>query len=253
MPLYKYVFDAERLHFYQVALTPYERLHRFWNLTRRYMVGGAIGFMLLFFSVMPPATPDGVVYAALGLHVGVGFGHWRAKDKARQCLYEQDSLVIRGLCGTVAAGVSRTQAIRAARRKSNVFSDAPRGNPLNISHTVVSSGFGYRSHPMLKIWRMHEGVDLDADFGTQVYSVDSGVVVFAGYATGYGKLVRIEHANRYETRYAHLSKIEVEAGVFVAKGDKIGQVGKTGLATSSHLHYEIRRKGRPINPIHFLK
>ncbi len=115
----------------------------------------------------------------------------------------------------------------------------------------VLSGFGYRIHPVYKIRKFHQGVDFPARIGTPIQATGDGVVVEAGWHQGYGNCVRINHGYGYETWYAHMSKMSVRPGERVKKGQKIGEVGDTGLSTAPHLHYEVHYKGKPINPIHF--
>ena len=115
----------------------------------------------------------------------------------------------------------------------------------------VLSGFGYRIHPVYKVKKFHEGVDFPARIGTAIQATGDGVVVEAGWHSGYGQCVRISHGYGYETWYAHMNKIHVRAGEKIKKGHKIGEVGDTGLSTAPHLHYEVHYKGRPINPINF--
>ncbi len=115
----------------------------------------------------------------------------------------------------------------------------------------VLSGFGYRIHPVYKIRKFHQGVDFPARIGTPIQATGDGVVVEAGWHQGYGNCVRINHGYGYETWYAHMSKMSVRPGQRVKKGQKIGEVGDTGLSTAPHLHYEVHYKGKPINPIHF--
>ena len=115
----------------------------------------------------------------------------------------------------------------------------------------VLSGFGYRIHPVYKVKKFHEGVDFPARIGTAIQSTGDGVVAEAGWHSGYGNCVRINHGYGYETWYAHMSHMDVRQGEKVKKGQKIGQVGDTGLSTAPHLHYEVHYKGGPINPINF--
>ncbi|MCC6461641.1 MAG: M23 family metallopeptidase [Saprospiraceae bacterium] len=115
----------------------------------------------------------------------------------------------------------------------------------------ILSGFGYRIHPVYKIKKFHEGVDFPARIGTAIQSTGDGVVVEAGWHHGYGNCVRISHGYGYETWYAHMNKMTVRAGERITKGQKIGEVGDTGLSTAPHLHYEVHYKGNPINPINF--
>lgn len=110
---------------------------------------------------------------------------------------------------------------------------------------TISSHFGWR-------WgTMHEGVDIAANTGTEVLAADSGMVSFAGWNGGYGYLVKIDHGGGKETRYAHLSKIAVELGQTVTKGQVIGYVGSTGRSTGPHLHFEVRINGTAKNPLGF--
>lgn len=115
----------------------------------------------------------------------------------------------------------------------------------------VLSGFGYRIHPVYKVKKFHQGVDFPARIGTAIQASGDGVVVEAGWHSGYGQCVRINHGYGYETWYAHMNKINVHTGEKLKKGQKIGEVGDTGLSTAPHLHYEVHYKGNPINPINF--
>ncbi|MEM7489692.1 MAG: peptidoglycan DD-metalloendopeptidase family protein, partial [Pseudomonadota bacterium] len=122
---------------------------------------------------------------------------------------------------------------------------------LPLAHPVPgphrrTSGFGPR-------WgRMHSGMDFAAARGTAIHSTADGTVTFAGWQSGYGKLVKIEHPLGFETRYAHLNRIRVNVGQRVSRGDRIGDMGTTGRSTGVHLHYEIRRSGRALNPVTFI-
>lgn len=119
--------------------------------------------------------------------------------------------------------------------------------PLRASR--ITSRFNrQRFHPVLKEQRPHLGTDYGAPTGTLVWTTARGQVAYAGRKGGYGKLVEIVHPNGYRTRYAHLSKILVRKGQLVEQKDIIGKVGATGLATGPHLHYEIIKDGRHINP-----
>lgn len=113
---------------------------------------------------------------------------------------------------------------------------------------IISSSFGSRLHPIYKVRRHHDGLDLSAKYGSSVYASADGVVIFTGLAGGYGKLIKINHKYGFETRYGHLSKILVRHGEQVKRGQKIAEVGSTGLSTAPHLHYEVRLHNNPINP-----
>jgi len=113
------------------------------------------------------------------------------------------------------------------------------------------SGFGYRVHPVYKIRKFHAGLDFPARVGTAIQASGDGVVLETGWHQGYGNCIKISHGYGYTTLYGHLNKIVVRPGEHVKKGQKIGEVGDTGLSTAPHLHYEVHYKGNPVNPINF--
>ncbi|RJO67168.1 MAG: hypothetical protein C4523_10180 [Myxococcales bacterium] len=112
----------------------------------------------------------------------------------------------------------------------------------------LSSPFGLRTDPFSDELTMHEGVDLAMPVGRRVHASLSGTVSFAGEKGGYGKLVVVDHPNGYQTVYGHLDSIEVEPGERVRQGQAIARSGETGRSTGPHLHFEIRKDGRPQNP-----
>ncbi len=116
-----------------------------------------------------------------------------------------------------------------------------------------SSGFGGRSDPFRKSRARHDGVDMAGAHGSPILSTGEGVVTFAGWASGYGNLVKIQHDFGLETRYGHMSKIRVKVGQKVSRGDRIGDMGSTGRSTGTHLHYEVRVGGTPVNPMTYIK
>lgn len=118
-----------------------------------------------------------------------------------------------------------------------------------IPFSRITSGFAMRLDPILKTWRAHTGVDYGAPAGTPVHAVGDGVVETAGWQTGYGNLVAIDHGNDRSTVYAHLSRIEVRKGQHVEQGQRIGLVGATGWATGPHLHFEYRVHGVFQDPL----
>ncbi len=120
------------------------------------------------------------------------------------------------------------------------------GSP--VAGARMSSGFGMRFHPVLRYARLHKGVDFAAPSGTPILASASGSVVMAGWGGGYGNVVVLDHGNGLRTRYAHMRKFVVKAGEKVRRGQKIGEVGTTGLSTGPHLHYEVWKNGAPINP-----
>jgi murein DD-endopeptidase MepM/ murein hydrolase activator NlpD len=119
-----------------------------------------------------------------------------------------------------------------------------------IDGARISSGFGRRRHPILGYTRMHKGLDFAARRGTPIYAAGDGVVDFAGRNGGYGKYVRIRHTGIYKTAYAHMHRYGkgVRTGRRVRQGQIIGYVGSTGRSTGPHLHYEVHKNGRQVNP-----
>ncbi|MBP1805968.1 M23 family metallopeptidase [Rubellimicrobium aerolatum] len=116
----------------------------------------------------------------------------------------------------------------------------------------VNDSFRYTSGFAQRWGRMHEGVDMAGPIGTPISATADGVVVFAGWASGYGRLIKIQHEFGIETRYGHLNQIRVEVGQRVSRGDRIGDMGNSGRSTGPHLHYEIRVGGEPINPMIYI-
>jgi murein DD-endopeptidase MepM/ murein hydrolase activator NlpD len=116
-------------------------------------------------------------------------------------------------------------------------------------HGRLTSGFGSRFHPILGYKRFHKGVDLAASSGTPIVAAADGRVVGAGWHGGYGQQVEVLHSGGLETTYGHMSRIVARAGEMVRKGQVIGYVGSTGFSTGPHLHFEVTRNGRPVNPM----
>ncbi|WP_319823483.1 DUF5930 domain-containing protein [Thalassovita sp.] len=116
-----------------------------------------------------------------------------------------------------------------------------------------TSGYGYRRDPKTGGRRLHQGTDFAGPVGTPIHATADGVVIHAGWSSGYGRLVKIRHQFGIETRYAHLSKISVKEGQKVSRGQRIGDMGSSGRSTGSHLHYEVRVDGKSVNPMIFIK
>lgn len=115
----------------------------------------------------------------------------------------------------------------------------------------MSSGFGYRKHPIGGGSKMHKGIDFSANRGTRILTADSGVVKFSGWKGGYGYTVIVDHQNGYETLYGHCSKLIADVGDNVNRGDLIAEVGSTGASTGNHLHFEVHKGGTAIDPEQF--
>jgi len=143
--------------------------------------------------------------------------------------------------------------LKLAEAKSDFLAAIPAIQPVrneNLKH--MASGFGYRTDPFTKVKKMHEGMDFTAKTGTPIYATGDGVVTRAdNSASGYGNHIVIRHGFGYETLYAHLSKYKSRAGQRVKRGDVIGYVGSTGRSEAPHLHYEVHKDGKVVNPLNF--
>jgi murein DD-endopeptidase MepM/ murein hydrolase activator NlpD len=148
---------------------------------------------------------------------------------------------------------SLDEIVRLADDKEQLLAAIPAIQPVkNEDLTRMASGFGWRTDPFTKARKRHWGMDFTAPTGTPIYATGDGKVVRADQgATGYGKHIRIDHGFGYITLYAHLSKYNVRKGQKVKRGDLIGFVGNTGRSKAPHLHYEVIKNGRKINPINF--
>ncbi|WP_185153808.1 M23 family metallopeptidase [Dysgonomonas sp. 520] len=112
----------------------------------------------------------------------------------------------------------------------------------------ISSGFGMRKHPIYRVWKFHTGIDISGTKGTPVYATGNGIVVHKGHCSGYGNYIEIQHAGGFRSFYAHLSRTMVNVGDSVEIALQIACVGSTGIATGNHLHYEVRKGNRYLNP-----
>ncbi len=134
---------------------------------------------------------------------------------------------------------------RAWETNQDYFASLPALKPVN---SPVSSRFGHRFHPIYKRRLHHDGVDFSTPLGSKIHAPGNGVVRYTGYHGGYGKKVVIDHGYGYKTVYAHLSKIMVRKGQRVVRGEVIALSGNTGISTGPHLHYEVHRNNRKVNP-----
>ena len=143
------------------------------------------------------------------------------------------------------------EALKSLETVKTSAKSLPIANPLPVGK--VTSSFGMRRDPILGRRAMHSGIDIRAPVGHSVKATGSGTVVAAGWNGGYGRMVEIDHGRGVITRYAHLRKITVAKGQKVAAGAVVGKVGSSGRSTGPHLHYEVRRGGKPTNPIRFIR
>ncbi|SNX70402.1 murein DD-endopeptidase MepM/ murein hydrolase activator NlpD [Cereibacter ovatus] len=146
----------------------------------------------------------------------------------------------------ILTGLDRMNLYRLAAAK------APFAMPVD-GRFRYTSGFGGRSDPFGRGSRSHEGIDMAGSTGTAIVTTGDGVVTEAGWANGYGRMVKVKHDFGIETVYGHLSQIRVKVGQRVSRGDRIGDMGNTGRSTGTHLHYEVRVSGKPVNPMTFIK
>ncbi|RVT77723.1 M23 family metallopeptidase [Flavobacterium sufflavum] len=143
--------------------------------------------------------------------------------------------------------------VKLAKEKNKFLAAIPAIQPVrneNLKH--MASGFGYRTDPFTKARKMHKGMDFTAKKGTPIFATGDGVIAKAdNTASGYGNHIVIRHGYGYETLYGHLSKYNCRAGQRVKRGDVIGYVGSTGRSEAPHLHYEVHKDGKVVNPLNF--
>ena len=148
---------------------------------------------------------------------------------------------------------SQDEVVTMAEKKEKLYAAIPAIQPIsNKQLLALSSGYGWRTHPIYKVKKMHPGIDFAASIGTPIYATADGTVEQVSVKfSGYGKMVEIDHGFGYRTRYAHMHGFAVRAGQSVKRGDLIGYVGNTGLSTAPHLHYEVLINGGQVDPVHY--
>lgn len=147
---------------------------------------------------------------------------------------------------------SLDEIVILAKEKEKMLASIPAILPVKlVDLTRMASGYKWRMHPILKIRKFHKGMDFTAPTGTPIYASGNGKVIRSSRSATYGRVVYIEHGYGYTTIYAHMSKIKAKRGQNVKRGDLIGYVGNTGRSVSAHLHYEVRKNGKALNPINF--
>jgi murein DD-endopeptidase MepM/ murein hydrolase activator NlpD len=142
---------------------------------------------------------------------------------------------------------------KLAENKTEFLASIPAIQPItNKQLKKIASGFGYRIHPIYKTYKMHEGIDFTAPSGTPIYATGNGRIELAEQGhRGYGNHVVINHGFGYQSLYAHMHRISVKKGQAVKRGELVGYVGNTGLSAAPHLHYEVMKNGRKVNPINY--
>jgi murein DD-endopeptidase MepM/ murein hydrolase activator NlpD len=143
--------------------------------------------------------------------------------------------------------------VEMARDKEQMLASIPAIQPVaNKDLKRMASGYGYRIHPIYKVRKLHTGTDFSAPTGTPIYATGDGKVsTYKRSRAGYGNHIIIDHGYGYQTLYAHMSKVDVKRGQKVKRGDVIGYIGSSGRSTAPHLHYEVIKDGRKINPINY--
>jgi murein DD-endopeptidase MepM/ murein hydrolase activator NlpD len=164
-----------------------------------------------------------------------------ASARARRQEFERANAANAAASGTI-SGILRERPATGTRTPVFRF---PADGP-------ISSPFGERMHPIFHVMRMHTGIDIGAGYGSPVRAAASGTVVVAGYVSGYGTAIVVDHGGGLATLYGHLSRLGVHVGSRVGAGQQIGNVGNTGNSTGPHLHFEVRVNGTPVNPMKYL-
>ena len=147
---------------------------------------------------------------------------------------------------------SLDEIVQLAKNKEALLEAIPAIQPVkNDDLKRTASGYGMRYHPIYKYRKMHNGMDFSAPRGSEVFATGNAKVKKARLTSGFGNLIILDHGFGYETYYAHLKDLNVRRGQTVKRGEIIGTVGNTGVSTGPHLHYEVRKDGRPTNPMNF--
>jgi len=148
---------------------------------------------------------------------------------------------------------SQDEVVKMADNKEKLYAAIPAIQPVSNKQLVaIASGFGWRTHPIYKVRKMHAGIDFAAAIGTPIYATADGKVQSVEVKfSGYGKMVEIDHGFGYHTRYCHMHEFAVRPGQNIKRGDLVGYVGNTGLSTAPHLHYEVLINGSQVDPVHY--
>ena len=139
--------------------------------------------------------------------------------------------------------------ISTMERKEDSLRFLPEIKP--VTNGRITDGFGKRRHPLFKRIIPHHGIDLSANRGTPILAPADGYVTFTGRNGGFGLFISIDHKYGFKTHYGHLQKIYVRRGQFISRGEKIGEVGNSGISTAPHLHYEVHYRNKPLDPANF--
>lgn len=203
-----------------------------------------------FYRVMMQLDPISDAQRLSGLDYDGGYGQFSKLSDSR--LVDQLSKRMNMLEKRIYSQLQSFDRLQEALgSQQDKLAHIPSVLPINIADYTMSSGYGYRVDPIYGASKFHEGLDFAASKGTDVFATGDGIVTVAGREKGYGNCIDIEHGYNYLTRYAHLSEILVKPGEEVKRGQLIGKVGSTGKSTGPHLHYEVRYKDVPQNPVNY--
>ena len=148
--------------------------------------------------------------------------------------------------------MSYDEIVNMATNKAALLASIPAIQPVsNKELKRLSSGFGRRIDPIYKVRKMHTGVDFSAPIGTPIYATGDGVIKVVKKTYASGNMIRLDHGFGYTTLYLHMDRFNVKKGQKVKRGEIIGYVGNTGKSTAPHLHYEVHKDGRKVNPVHY--
>lgn len=204
-----------------------------------------------FYRVMMQADPISDARRYAGLEDTYTFSRLNALDDASLVGEANDKMMM--LERQLYSQIMSFDTLRSiAGQQQERIQHIPSIQPVSSKDlSAMASGYGHRVDPIYGTVKIHEGMDFSAPTGTPVYATGDGIVKSAGWNSGYGNAIDIDHGYDYLTRYAHLSKIYVHKGQEIKRGDLIGLIGSTGKSTGPHLHYEVRYKGYPQNPVHY--
>ncbi|MCB2048338.1 MAG: M23 family metallopeptidase [Novosphingobium sp.] len=169
------------------------------------------------------------------------FNNWRSLEKVNV-----------PALAAVAEAQSQAGVSRPVAGFGNLHAQVSIPSRMPLAGLTMTSDYGMRIHPVTGRRAAHKGIDLAAPTGTPIYATADGMVSRASWFSTYGLYVAIEHGGQLQTRYAHMSRLNVAEGQRVSKGDVIGYVGTTGRSTGPHLHYEVRVDGEAVNPVPYM-
>lgn len=168
-----------------------------------------------------------------------------------QAIYDRDTSE-RMYEEIMAASQEVANMIRRSHMSSAGYSGAPAGGMIWPISGPITSEFGWRTHPIFGTARFHSGLDIGGDYGMPIYAAASGTVIYAGWISGYGNAVIIDHGGGVTTLYGHNDSLNVSEGENVAQGQVIAMCGSTGNSTGPHCHFEVRENGEPVSPYGYL-